>query len=250
MNEISKIRVVIVDDEPEGRDVMQHLLGFFPEVEISATAESADSGLQAIVRTQPDIVFLDIQMPKKSGFDLALDLMQLHLSPVIVFVTAFDQFAIKAIRMAAFDFLTKPVDPDELKQTLMRYMATRGYTDFNARVTTLLAYIHPNKKLRFNTRTGFIAVNPEEVLYIMADGNYSELFFSRDKKEIICMNIGSIEELLPDKGFFRASRSVIINLAYIHRIERKSRCCELIKDGETVAVEISRERIHELERTF
>ncbi|MEI7897847.1 MAG: LytTR family DNA-binding domain-containing protein [bacterium] len=250
MNENQKIRVVIVDDEPEGRDVMKHLLGSFPDIEISAVADSADSGLEAIARIKPDMVFLDIQMPRKNGFDLVHDLMQIHLSPVIVFVTAFDQYAIRAIRMAAFDFLTKPVDPDELRQTIIRYSATRESYDFNTRVATLLEQINPTKKLRFNTRSGFVAVNPGEILYIRADGNYSELFYSRNRNEIICMNIGGVGELLPENQFFRASRSVIINLSYIHRIERKTHSCELVKDGETISVEISRDRVHELERLF
>lgn len=250
MNENQKIRVVIVDDEPEGRDVMKHLLGSFPEIEISAVADSADSGLEAIVRTKPDMVFLDIQMPRKNGFDLVHDLIQIHLSPVIVFVTAFDQYAIRAIRMAAFDFLTKPVDPDELRQTITRYRGTRESSDFYTRVATLLEQINLNKKLRFNTRSGFVAVNPEDILYIRADGNYSELFYSRSKNEIICMPIGGIGELLPASRFFRVSRSAIINLSFIHRIDRKTRSCELVKDGETVAVEISRDRVHALERLF
>jgi len=177
MTEYQKIRVVIIDDEAEGRDVMQHLLTSFREIDIAAIAESADSGLEAILRTKPDMVFLDIQMPKKSGFDLVQQLVQMHLSPVIVFVTAFDQFAIKAIRFAAFDFLTKPVDPDELQQTILRFKAKKESFDFNSRVKTLLEQLNPGRKIRFNTRSGFIAVNPEEILYIHADGNYSELYY-------------------------------------------------------------------------
>jgi two-component system LytT family response regulator len=189
-------------------------------------------------------------MPKKSGFDLVHDLMQLNLSPVIVFVTAFDQFAIKAIRVAAFDFLTKPVDPGDLYQTIIRYRGTRESADFNVRVATLLEQVHPNKKIKFNTRSGFIAVNPEDVLFIRADGNYSELFYSQDQKELVCMNIGSIEELLPENLFFRASRSIILNLAYVHRLERKTHSCELVKDGKKSLVEISKDRMQELERLF
>jgi len=250
MNEHQKIRVVIVDDEAEGQDVLKALLSSIAKMEIAGVANSADSGLEAIVRTSPDIVFLDIQMPKKSGFDLVRDLRQMPHPPVVVFVTAFDQFAIEAIRVAAFDFLTKPVDPDELRQTITRFRTARESADFNSRVTTLLEQINPGKKIRFNTRSGFIAVNPEEILYIRADGNYSELFYSQEKKEVICINIGSIEELLSGNQFFRASRSVILNLSFIHRIERKTRSCELVKEGETVVVEISKDRIHELERFF
>ena len=250
MPEEQKIRVAVVDDEPEGRDVMTSLLSSFYEIDIVAVADGADSGLAAILRTNPDLVFLDIQMPKRSGFDLVRDLSLMNLSPVIVFVTAFDQFAIKAIKLAAFDFLTKPVDPDELQQTISRYKLKKGQSDLAFKVQSLLEQIDPGKKIRFNTRTGFIAVNPDEILYIHADGNYSELYYSRDQKEVISMNIGSVEAILPEKGFFRASRSIIVNLSHVRRIDRKGRSCELLKNNVSVVVEIAKDRIPLLEMIF
>ncbi len=248
MSDTDPIRVIVIDDEKEGRDVILHLLQAFDDVSIAGEAADADEGLDLILREKPNLVFLDIQMPKKKGFDLVQQLSVINLSPAVVFVTAFDQFAIQAIRHAAFDFLTKPVDPDELSQTILRFRLKKEAGSFNERVKILLEQVHPGKKIRFNTRTGFLAVNPEEILYIRADANYSDLYLSETKKEVICMNIGSVEEMLPAEQFFRTSRSVIINLAFLHSVNRKSRQCELVKDMETVFVEIAREQIQELEK--
>ena len=248
MNETDPIRVIVIDDEKEGRDVIIHLLRAFDDVVVVGEAGNADEGLDLILREKPGLVFLDIQMPKKTGFDLVQQLSLTNLSPAIVFVTAFDQFAIQAIRHAAFDFLTKPLDPDELTQTLVRFRLKKEAGSFNDRVKILLEQVRPGRKIRFNTRSGFLAVNPEEILYIRADANYSELYLSQTKKEVISMNIGGVEEMLPPGMFFRTSRSLIINLAYLHSVNRKSRQCELIKDLETVFVEIAKEQIQELEK--
>ncbi len=110
MNVIKSIKTILIDDEAEARDVLSTLLALHHEVDLVATADNADAGLDLIVKYQPDLVFLDIRMPRKTGFDLVSELRGPSLNPVIVFVTAYDEYAIQAFKVAAFDYLLKPVD--------------------------------------------------------------------------------------------------------------------------------------------
>jgi len=242
-----RIKTIIIDDEEEGRDVMAHLLSSNPSVEIVATADNAETGIDLIAANKPDLVFLDIQMPRKTGFDVVHELLNLNLHPAIVFVTAFDQFAIQAFKVSAFDFLLKPVDPDELSKTIRRYVAYGSQHEFNARVNHLLNYIQSPDRIRLNTRTGFILIDPKEIVYIHAEGNYSEVFSGNNSVEVVTNNIGSLAELLPDEGFFRTNRSFLINLHYLSKFSRITRTCELIRNQEKFTVPISHEQIRVLE---
>ena len=123
VKEKDKIKVVIIDDEQDGREVLETLLRRFPQVDLIAVSDGAESGMEAICKGNPDLVFLDIKMPRKSGIDMARELKKSNLRPMVVFVTAYDKFAIEAIRLAALDFLLKPVDPDELQQVIEKYQA-------------------------------------------------------------------------------------------------------------------------------
>jgi two-component system LytT family response regulator len=117
----NKIRTIIIDDEEEGRYILQSMLSKFPEIEIIAVSGDAESGLDVINRLKPDLVFLDIRMPQISGIDLAKQLIENQIYTSIVFVTAYDKFGVQAIKLAAFDYLLKPVDPDEIQRVISRY---------------------------------------------------------------------------------------------------------------------------------
>lgn len=117
----SVISVVIIDDEQEGRDVVAHLLKRFQEIRLVEICDDPDRGIAAVVRLNPDIVFLDIRMPRKSGLEVARELAGLRVKSTIVFITAYDRFAIQAIKLAAFDYLLKPVDPDDLRRVIDKF---------------------------------------------------------------------------------------------------------------------------------
>jgi two-component system LytT family response regulator len=246
MNRIEPIKTILIDDEAEARDVLMNLLQGYPQIEVAGTADNADSGLELIVKFHPDLVFLDIRMPRKTGFDLVTDLRNLDLNPVIVFVTAYDEYAIRAFKVAAFDYLLKPVDPEALADTLKRYSTIRTNLDFNRKVDHLLRHLHHDDRIRVNTRSGFLLIDPNEILYGTADGNYTVIHFSPSQSELVTMNIGSLLVLLPSGHFSRISRSAIINRSYLYRIDRKKRICELRKDEAVVRLDVSRDCIREL----
>lgn len=245
---VTRIRAIIVDDEQEGRDVLLNLLAKIPEVEVIGIAGRAEDGISAIVTAKPDLVFLDIKMPRKSGLDVVRELSEKQVRTSVVFVTAYDEFAIQAIRLAAFDFLLKPVDPDDLHQVIRRFQAEKLQAEFDRKIAILLSQYQKPPKIRLNTRTGFILVDPAEIIFIQADGNYSEIIFSQSRKEVVTQQIGALLEILPKNLFFRASRSALINLSCLRKVDRKCRKCELEQNGDVFTVPVSRDVIGEFDR--
>jgi DNA-binding LytR/AlgR family response regulator len=243
-----KIKTVVVDDEQEGRDVMKNLLMKCPEIHIVDIAESADEGLKCILEHKPDLVFLDIRMPWKSGLDLARELSEHQVAVTVVFVTAYDEYAIQALRLAAFDYLLKPVDPDELHEVVRRFQAEKLQDDFDRKVARLIQEFRKPAKLRLNSRSGFILVDPSEILYVIADGNYSEIIFSKARREVVTQQIGALSKLLPENTFMRTSRTHLINLDYLVKVDRKNRRCDLERNGECFSVSVSKDMIGEFDR--
>lgn len=241
------VRTVVIDDEAEAREVLVTLLGAYPEIELVGTANSVDHGLDLILNVNPDLVFLDIQMPRKNGFELVSALRGLNLHPVIVFVTAYDEFAIRAFKVSAFDYLLKPVDPDILSDTLHRYKALKTNHEFTVRVDQLIQHLHHDDRLKINTRSGFLMLDPSEILYAMADGNYTRIFTAGGQAELATMNLGIFYERVPAGRFARLSRSVIVNRSHIYRIDRKKRTCELRKGAITLTLDISISFLREME---
>jgi two-component system LytT family response regulator len=239
----SKIRTIIIDDEQEARDVLQNLLATITDIQLIALAENAEKGKKVILDMQPDLVFLDIRMPRKSGLDLAKELIDKQLNTTLVFVTAYDKFALEAIRVSAFDYLLKPVDTNELQRVIQRFRSEKQENNLDGKINTLLKHFNPDTKIKLNTRTGFILVDPSDVIHIQADGNYSELIFAQNRKELVSVQIGVLAELLPSGKFVRSSRSGLMNIEYLHKVDRKNKTCELQKDGDIFTIHISREQL-------
>jgi len=185
-------------------------------------------------------------MPGMTGFDILEILSKTTVRPVVIFITAFDNYAIQAIRASAFDYLLKPVDRLELALSVERAISLIQLQEHGSNYNLLLGYTM-KKKIRFNTTGGFIMIDPEEILFIQADWNYSEIYLSRDKKEVVVVNLGTIETLLPVGNFARISRSVIINLKYLTKVQRGKRLCILKKEDDSFQFKIPLLRIRDLE---
>jgi two-component system LytT family response regulator len=192
-------------------------------------------------------LFLDIQMPGKSGFEILGELRRAGVKPCVIFVTAFENFAIRAIKASAFDYILKPVDRSELAVAVERAIARINDTE-SERNFSLLLEMTSRKKLRFNTAGGFILIDPSDIIYVQADWNYSEIHLGKEKHEVVVVNIGEIEKMLPPQEFARISRSVIVNLKYLSKGQRIKRLCILNKDGEVFQFRIPLLRIRDLEK--
>lgn len=239
----NSIRTIIIDDEKEARAVLLNLFKNIPDIEVVAEKSTGSEGLDAILNLNPDLVFIDIQMPGMSGIEVVKKLAELQVKTTVVFVTAYDNYAIQAIKLAAFDFLLKPVDPDELVSVIQKFQAAKMHNVRDSKMDALLKQINHEDRIRLNTRCGFTLVDPAEIIYIQADGNYAEIVFSLSKKELVTLNIGTIEKLMPAGKFIRASRSSLVNIACLRKVDRKARQCELEYKGERHIVHISRDQL-------
>lgn len=241
------ISVVIIDDEPEARSLMTSILSRFDNVQISGTAADALEGFQLISKTKPDLAFLDISMPVHTGIDLAEVISASNLTTRIVFVTAYDQYLLPAIRHSAFDYLMKPVDPEEIERVLTRFCELPGKSMEND-IQRLMNKVQPMQKIKLNIRTGYVLVDPAEIVLVKADGNYTEIFLNNNEKLIVSQGIGHFSEVLPGVLFMRSSRSALINLRYLRQVDRKCRKVTLKAGEMTLQTTISRDLLPELEK--
>jgi two-component system, LytTR family, response regulator len=207
------MRALIVDDERLARKELMKLLEEHPMIEVVGEAMNADEAAQMINDLNPDLLFLDIQMPGKTGFQL---LEMLDSVPLVVFTTAYDEFALKAFEVNALDYLLKPIQPERLSETVAKLaekerakaVATRG----------------PEKKLGLNDqvfvkdgdRCWFVSLS--NVRLFESDGNYIKVYFDNNRP-MIHKSLNALDEKLDERAFFRASRKHIVNLSWVEGIE-------------------------------
>ncbi len=238
---------MIVDDNPGSIDLLEILLRDIPTIQLLATATSADEALPLIVKHEPDLLFLDVEMPSKTGFDLVEDLRRINAIPIIIFTTAYEKYAINAIRCAAFDFLLKPIDPEELKHAVALATASLLTKDRAKNADQLISHLKRERRIKLPSRNGFILIVPYDILYIVADWSYSTIFLANGKNETVSMNIGALEKLLPEGHFFRISRSIMIQLNYLQSLDRKNKKCYLKIGNEEKTFTITAKRMKELD---
>jgi len=209
------MRAIIIDDERLARAELRKLLQEFPEIEVVDEAANVDEGISKIENHNPDLIFLDIQMPGKTGFDL---LSELDRAPQVIFTTAYDEYALKAFEVNALDYLLKPVEPKRLADAIHKLQSSDPGTGHNA-------VIHdPNRMLterdqvfvKDGERCWFVKLT--EIRLFESVGNYAKVFFGPNKP-LILKSLNALEERLDEKTFFRANRKHIVNLRMIDKIE-------------------------------
>jgi two-component system LytT family response regulator len=237
MNRIQTLRALIIDDEMSAILLLEEMLKKLDGITVLGFAQNIEDGLNFILKSRPDIIFLDIKLNEENGFELINKLKSYDIDPFIVMVTGYDQFGMEALKAGAFDYLLKPVDPNELLKVISRFRQKQPTA----------VHAEPVRKIRFNTIGGFILVHPDEILFCQAEANYTDIILTNQNKHTISMNIGSIEKVLIKPLFFRISRSAIINVRYLAEINRSKRACLLMAGDHSIQLTISYERIKELE---
>lgn len=217
------IRAIIVDDEPKNRKVLRSLLTqFCPGVVVENEAASADEATGMILQQKPDILFLDIEMPYGNGFDLLDRLMPVDFE--IIFITAFDEYTLKAFKYSALDYLLKPVNIEELQAAVEKASKKIHLKTINQQLSNLLQNIRHEEsstsKLAVPSQDGFFFISLQDIIRIEARGNYTSIFGSDGQKHVSSRTIKQYEEMLPRRQFFRIHNSHIINLAFIKRYHR------------------------------
>jgi two-component system, LytTR family, response regulator len=222
------MRVLVVDDEPLARRELRRLLGAFPAVQVVGEASNIDEARVSIEKLSPDVVFLDIQMPGGTGFDL---LAQLDRVPRIVFTTAYDQYAVKAFDVNALDYLLKPIEPERLAMALQKIQTTSLH-DAAAQDAPLEQLF-----IRDGPRCWFVPLR--EVSLFSAEGNYVRLLWGKERP-LLGRSLAALEQKLDPRRFFRANRSQIVNLDFIYHLElgEGGRLHVQLRDGPEI--EISR----------
>lgn len=242
-----KFKVIIVDDEEKAQRLTRNLLKQYSEIEVLGTAFNVDDAFELVEETKPDVIFLDVEMPVKNGFELVKMLQKTNYQPEIVFVTAYDKYAIEAFKHAAFNYLLKPIEKEELHKTIIRLNEKKGTENINEKFQYLINRLEPNSRIKLNTRVGYILIEPEDIIYCEADGSYTNIYLSNNSSQTSTFNLGKIEFLLTDKHFFRISRSVIINLNYLSEVNRKMKTCIIQFDGKKKVFDIPRKHLKRLE---
>jgi len=207
---MNKIKAVIVDDERLARKELTSMLSEFENVEIIGEADSVVSATELIKSTSPDVIFLDIQMPGESGFELA---NRTDLDSKIIFVTAYDEYALRAFEVNALDYLMKPINPKRLRQAIDRLIDD---TDEKPAEGKQLQY-DDNLFIPLNNKFRFVKVS--SILSIKSAGDYSEVKILEGAKGLVLKSMKEWESRLPEKYFTRIHRSTIINMEYVDKLE-------------------------------
>ncbi len=207
-------RAIIIDDERLARNELRKLLLEFPNIEIVDEAANADEGIEKIDALSPDIIFLDIQMPGKTGFDM---LTELDKSPHVIFTTAYDEYALKAFEVNALDYLMKPIDPKRLSDAIQKYEQAEE-KELAAQQAFNRGMLTENDQVFVKDGERCWFVKLAEVRLFESVGNYAKVFFGTNKP-LILKSLNALEERLDEKSFFRANRKHIVNMRMIEKIE-------------------------------
>jgi two-component system LytT family response regulator len=236
---MEKIRALIVDDEPIARQGLRTLLAAETAIEIIGECRNGREAVKAICEQSPDLVFLDVQMPKMSGFDVVAELGAANM-PAVVFVTAYDQYAIKAFEIDAMDYLLKPFDQERFQKTIDRvksHFRQGSFTELNKTLSTLLTRLDqgeqkPIERIVIKAGGRIFFVNVDEIDWIEAAGNYVQLHV-KDKSHLLRETMDAIFAKLPADKFLRIRRSLIVNVGQIKELQPlfKSEYQVILKDG-------------------
>jgi len=228
-------KILIIDDENRTRELIAKMIDSFDfDVITIPEGENVKSGIAAIEKHHPDIVFLDIQMPDGTGFDVLGSIPNKNF--VVIFITAHEEFAIKAIKFSALDYLLKPVDLSELKSALEKAIDASSDSTNSQQYDALTSNIQPNEKRRLvlKTQESVHVVELDQIIRCEADRNYTSFFLLDNKKILVSKTLKEYETLLSGHNFLRIQQSHLVNLNFIDRYDKKNGGAVVMKDGTEV----------------
>ena len=248
------IKAILIDDDDNLRNGMKALLSHYaPEINIIGEADSVATGTDAIIKHQPQVVFLDIQLHDGTGFDILEQLAAKNgnVTSNIVFITAHEQYAIKAFRFSALDFLLKPVDPEDLKKVIEKIKNVLEKTDNYAHIDLLLENIRKKvdnfKRIALSNSDGIHLFEINDIIRCESEDNYTKFYIKNNKPVLISKTLKEYDELLTEFGFERIHQSHLINLAYLKSYIKKDGGYVVMADNSNLPIsQRKRERLQEL----
>jgi two-component system LytT family response regulator len=236
------IKAILIDDEQHCRETLSiQLERYCPEVELLAACSSAAQGLQAIAAHQPEVVFLDVEMPHMNGFEMLQQLDKITFE--VIFTTGYDSYAIKAIRFSALDYLLKPIDKDELRKAVAKVSAKKAYS-MTQQLDILLEKLGNKQtslqKIALPTQDGFELLPVQSIISCESDSNYTNVHLKNGRKILVSRTLKEIEELLEGHCFLRVHHSHVVNLEEVARYIRGEGGYVIMSDNSTINVSRSR----------
>ncbi len=236
------IRVVIIDDEENSRETLRGKLDLFcPEVEVAGEAGTVKDGLNAITKVNPDAVFLDIQLAGESGFDILEEIRDNdEIHPEIIFVTAHNEFAIKAIKFSALDYLLKPIDPEELVKAVRKVEEAKGLpkkaTNINVLVENIRQASDSPKKIVVPTSDGMHVIKLSDIIRLESSSNYTTFHLNNQKSLLASKTLKEFDNMLSGYNFQRIHKSHLVNMNYLKRYVQTDGGYLILEDGSKIPV--------------
>lgn len=237
-------KAVIIDDENRTRDLIAKMINSFGlDIEAIPAGENVQSGIKAIEEHQPDIVFLDIQMPDGTGFDLLKAVSNKNFE--VIFITAHEEFAIKAIKFSALDYILKPVDPEELRNAVENALKTMDEKRDERQFEALQNNISPQQKRRLvlKTQESVHVVDLDQIIRCESDRNYTSFYLTENRKILVSKTLKEFETLLIGYNFIRVQQSHLINLDYVDRYNKGNGGSVVMRDGSEVPLSPAKREI-------
>jgi two-component system LytT family response regulator len=241
-----KLKTIIVDDEPNAVDFISSIIKeYCPDLEVAGKAYDVAEGVQKIMETKPDLVFLDVEMPNGTGFDLLTHFPEKDFD--VVFITAFNHYAIKAIKFSAVDYILKPINITEFIEAVKKVNQKRASKSYqgNDNLKILIENLKSASpsRLAIPTSDGMEYLNPKEIMRIEADRSYSWFYLTGDRKILVSKNLKEFQDLLGDRNFFRAHNSHLINLRFVKKFVRREGGYIEMQDGAQIPVSRNRKEL-------
>ena len=232
-------KALIIDDESKARNALKNLLNKHCEnIQVVDEGDCVKAGVEKIKNLNPDVVFLDVQMPDGTGFDLLEQLPEINFK--IIFVSAYDKFAIQAFKFSAIDYILKPVEPEQLIEASSLLSEDDKYSEINKKLEVLLTNRNSFEKITLPTIDGIIFVKIKEITRCESDNNYTNIFLNNGEKIIVSKTLKEYDEMLTPFNFFRIHKSHLINLKYLERYKKGEGGYVIMEDG--AELEVSRRR--------
>lgn len=252
------ITALLIDDDSNLRNGMKGLLSMYaPDIEILGEADSVKTGINAIEHHQPNVIFLDIQLGDGTGFDILEQLAQKRgsINAHVVFITAHEQYAVKAFRFSALDYLLKPVDPEDLNVVVEKIKKVLNDNESFAHIDLLLENIRKKvdkfKRIALSTAEGIHLFEVSDIIRLESQDNYTKFYIKDNKPVLISKTLKEYEDLLSEQGFERIHQSHLINLAYLKSYIKKDGGYAVMADNSHLPIsQRKKERLQELLRTL